>query len=286
MKQLNKQRGMSLIELMIASLLSLVISYFIMNIMINSAKSATTSDGLAEAQETGRFVMSFLSNEIKRAGYKPVRNLDPNAPFADLCPAGADLPPADNANCTFDSNTNDSGDRLAIRWQYNATSTLARDQEDCTGVALAIPDETRLVDVYWVESDINDGDGYGDVLRCVTYNEGTGKVVAGSSAQTIASGVVAMHVLYGTFQLNDAGDTVVSSRYLSASEFAGSEWSLPVRSARVYLLTRSFNPNTLDNNTREFVLADAEPYQLTDQVSRYIQVSTVALNNLNTVDNN
>lgn len=284
MKQLYKQRGMSLIELMIAGLLSLVISYFIMNIMINSTKSATTSDGLAEAQETGRFVMSFLSKEIQRAGYKLVRNLDPSAPFADLCPTGTALPPADNADCTFDSDGNDSGDRLAIRWQYNVSSTLARDQEDCAGVALAVPDETNLVDVYWIESDINNGDGYNDVLRCVTYNEGTGKVVVGSSAQTIASGIVAMHVLYGTF--NVTGATVTNSRYMSGNQFAGPDWSLPIRSARVYLLTRSFNPNTLDNNTRGYVLANARPYQLTDQVSRYIQVSTVALSNLNTVDNN
>ena len=144
MKSIVKQRGVTLIELMIASLLSLLVAYFIMNIMITSTRTATASDGVSEAQETGRFVMSLLQAEAQRAGYQHVLNENTIEPFANLCAAGfANLPPADNANCTFNSDANDSGDRIAIRWNFNPNSTLERNTQDCTGVNLAVPADTE-----------------------------------------------------------------------------------------------------------------------------------------------
>lgn len=274
----SAQRGMTLIEVMIAGSLGLVITYFIMQVMISSNKSAATSDGLAEAQETGRFVMSWLQTEVRRGGYTPV--LDESSsilPFADLCTPGAtEFPPDANADCTFETTSNTAGDRIAVRWLYNSDSTVTRDTQDCTGAAIAgVASETELVDVYWVETDMGAvGDNYDDALRCVTYSQNTHQVIA--PAQTIASGVVGLHIIYGEFT-EDATGTVTSIKYVNADKVT--DWSM-VKAARIAVLTRSFSDVALDSAKRNYILLDSDPYKFNDQVSRYVQVSTVALTSL------
>lgn len=276
----NKQGGFSLIELMIASALGVVVSYFVMNIMITSTRSATTSDGLAEAQETGRFVLSFLHAEARRAGFNFSLEASSTSPFADTC--AINVTPGDpGADCTFNSDDDDSGDRLAVRWTYNSDGT-GRNNQDCSGAALTVADGTNLVDLYWVESDIENGDGYNDVLKCATYNDATGINI--SSVQTIASGILAMHVLYGVFDENESTGAVTTVRYVSADEIAAAPGS--VRSARISILTRSFSDSTLDQANRSYILLDSEPYQFNDRISRYIQTSTVSLNGLNNLVDN
>ncbi len=273
MKQLRVQRGMTLIEMMIAGLLGLIVTYFIVNVMISSNRTALTSDGLAQAQESGRFVMSWLQEEVRRAGYSADPTQTLNQPFADVC-TGTATPPSSDADCTYEA-TDEVSDRIALRWLYDSDSTSERDQEDCTGTALSTSyDGTVLIDVYWVEQDFgSDGDDYDDVLRCATYSEDSGNVVA--SAQTIASGTLGMQVLYGVSSNSGSDDSDVT-QYVAASEVT--DWAL-VRSARISVLTRAFNTNTLDQSTRSYILLDAEPYTYTDRTARYILSSTFFLPN-------
>lgn len=268
MRQFKLQRGMTLVEMMIAGVLGLIVTYFILNIMANSNRTALTSDGLAQAQESGRFVMGWLQEEVRRAGYSADPTQTLNNGFADIC-TGTATPPDAGADCTFEA-TDEISDRIAIRWLYASDSTSARDQQDCTGTALPITyDGETLIDVYWVEQDFgSDGDDYDDVLRCVTYVEDSGAVVA--SAQTIASGVLGMQVLYG-----EAPDDNVT-RYVAANEVT--DWG-DVRAVRISVLTRAFTANTLDRRTRSYILLDADPYTYTDRTARYVLTSTFFLPN-------
>lgn len=290
---ISKQRGMTLIELMVAGVLAMVVSYFIMNIMISSNRAAATSDGLSQAQETGRFVMSWLTKEVRRAGYQPqLQNQDFEQPFADVCPVGTALPPANNSDCTFET-TNDDSDRLAVRWRFDAASPLARDLQDCTGTNIlgVVPDEEMLTDVYWVERDTgNDDDAYDDVLRCVTYRE-NGQVINNTTAQTIANGVEGMQILYqleeelldggGNPILDADGNPILGKRYVNADRVeALATWD-EVRAVRISLLARSFTGQASTEATRSYVLADGDPYTFVDdRTLRYVQSSTVVLYSL------
>jgi type IV pilus assembly protein PilW len=274
--RLRTQRGISLIELMIASSLALIISYFAMSIMMTSSQTASHSSGQAQAQEAARFAISWLQTEARRAGYPGTTATGRIQPFAAACVAGAATPPDNNANCSFNTDTAAS-DRLALLRIFSTDSGNARDALDCTGVDLSASGLTNnistLIDVYWVvpDSNTNDGDAYNDILRCVTYDNDTGVVV--SPAQTLASGIEALQILYA--ESPDTEDTSIS-RYVSADQIAN--MSL-VKSVRISVLTRSWADNPSQSDQRSYVLLDHQPYTFTDGVARQIMTTTVALPN-------
>lgn len=279
MKILNKHKGMTLAEMMIAMALGMLVVYFIINIMVSSSRSAQQSEGLSQAQENGRFILSWLHNNVRKAGYIPGVILERSQPFADRCSAGSPVPPAAGGDCSFESNTD--SDRLAVRRAFIEDSPDSpSNYSDCTGVDLrgSVADGEMLTDVYWVERNIDPdaaGDAYDDVLRCVTYDS-TGNTV--SPAQTIASGIESLQVLYGSRpELNNQNRTNVN-RYTAINEIVPLDWT-NVRSVRIAVLTRSFSDTTLTRARRSYIVLDSDPLTFNDSVARHIQSTTVYLPN-------
>lgn len=274
--RLGLQKGITLVELMVAGVLALIISYFAMSIMMTSSETASRSNGQAQAQEAGRFILSWLHTESRRAGYNSDITVNSVQPFATPCVAPVVMPPAAGGNCSFNSDTSDS-DRLAIQRTFSTTSGNLRDTVDCTGVDLSAlgltTDSTILTDVYWVERNTggSDGDAYDDVLRCVTYSNDTNTVVA--PAQTIASGVEGLQILYAE-GASDTDRTI--RRYVRASDLTDIR---NVTAVRISVLTRSWADNANGSEQRSYVLLDAAPYTFSDGVARQIMTTTVALTN-------
>lgn len=271
----HRQRGITLVELMIAGLLGLLISYFAMTIMMTSNRTAARADGQSQAQETGRFVMTWLATEVRRAGYvSAVGTSSRINPIAALCDVANNAPPDENGDCTFNSDNADS-DRIAIRRIYSSTSANNRDALDCTGVDLSVAaglvsDSSVLVDVYWVERDSgNGGDAYDDILRCATYNEETGMTVAPS--QVLASGIEGMQALYAESPTINGQDV---NRFVSADQITSLS---AVMAVRIAILTRSFGDDAANSGQRSYVLLDAAPYTFDDRISRQILTTTIAL---------
>lgn len=63
------QRGLTLVEVMVAITISLILLAGVMQIFLSSRQTYRIQDGLARMQENGRFAMQFLSNDIRMAGY-------------------------------------------------------------------------------------------------------------------------------------------------------------------------------------------------------------------------
>ncbi len=265
--KLYKQKGVTLIELMIGISIGLVITYFVMSIMMTANRSSIQSEGQSQAQEAGRFTASWLTTEIRRAGYTPDVQEPRTQPFANLCGGGGAMPPAAGGACTFE--TTGVSDRIAVRRWYTALSGVARDAQDCTGVNLALGENTPLVDVYWVE--LNTGGGVGDefddVLRCVTYDETTGNPVAPS--QILVAGMEGLQALYG----ERIGNIV---RYVAADQVTN--WNL-VFAVKIAVLTKSFTDQSQRAAVRSYVLLDGNPYTFNDSNARQIQTTTVFLAN-------
>jgi len=262
----RKNRGLGLMELLIGVSVGMMVTYFVMNIMVTSNRSANQSNSAAQSQETGRFILHWLTKEIHRAGYTPNEQEGRTTPMAPLC-GGAAMPPAAGAACSFEST--DLSDRLALRRLYRGATT-PRDAQDCMGVNLALADDTPLVDVYWIEPNFAGAgadDNFNDVFRCVTYNENTGTVVA--LAQTLAVGVENMQILYGE---RDA----TGRRYVSADQV--NNWN-NVHAVKLSILTRSFADQAQRAQQRSFVLLDATPLTFNDTIARQIQLTTVFLTN-------
>lgn len=66
---INRQRGISLIELMIASVISILIISSVLTIYINSQHSSRTQSLTRQIQENGRYAIQILAEDIRMAKY-------------------------------------------------------------------------------------------------------------------------------------------------------------------------------------------------------------------------
>ena len=73
---MKKQRGLSLIELMVAMTISAILLLGVSMIFVSNKKTYQTQDALSEVQEAGRFALMFLSEPIQMAGYTGCGNLE------------------------------------------------------------------------------------------------------------------------------------------------------------------------------------------------------------------
>lgn len=65
----TRQAGLSLVELMIALVIGLILMLGITQIFIASHSASRLSEGVARAQENGRFALDFLERDIRMAGH-------------------------------------------------------------------------------------------------------------------------------------------------------------------------------------------------------------------------
>lgn len=65
----TRQAGLSLIELMIALVIGLILMLGITQVFIASHSASRLSEGVARAQENGRFALDFLERDIRMAGH-------------------------------------------------------------------------------------------------------------------------------------------------------------------------------------------------------------------------
>jgi type IV pilus assembly protein PilW len=79
------QRGFTVVELMVALLLSLILMGGVVQVFSSSSKTYRTHEGLSRIQENGRFALEFLKRDIRMADFwgcsdqvsKLTNNLDP-----------------------------------------------------------------------------------------------------------------------------------------------------------------------------------------------------------------
>lgn len=68
----HRQRGLSLIELMISLVLGLIVVAAVFNVYSGNSRSARFTEGLQSMQENGRYAVSVLQRGLRLAGYSPV----------------------------------------------------------------------------------------------------------------------------------------------------------------------------------------------------------------------
>lgn len=83
---LSRQRGISLIEMMIGLVLGLIVVSAVMNMYAGSSRSSAFSNGLQTMQENGRYGVSVLQRGLRLAGYSPDVVIDP----IDIANSGPD----------------------------------------------------------------------------------------------------------------------------------------------------------------------------------------------------
>jgi type IV pilus assembly protein PilW len=76
MNMQRKQRGMSLIELMISMTIGLIILAGVVNIFIASRSTTRYSEGLQSIQENGRHGVFVMQSALRQAGYSTTGDID------------------------------------------------------------------------------------------------------------------------------------------------------------------------------------------------------------------
>lgn len=289
--RLNKKiKGFTLVELMITLVLSLMITYAIAQVLISSNRSSVTSDGMSQSQETGRFVMSFLADQIRRAGLDSITNDNVTAPAFVSC-ADPNMVAlldfggtAGNHMCSFESNLGgdpavNPGDRLAIAWVPTVPAGGAADIRDCTGTGGYAVDDI-ILNVFWIERD--DASGMNSLFCQGHKFDGAAIILPSNPPQAIANGVDSMHILYGeatqVLPLNKERNVTQYVHGGLPADGGVTNWD-QVYAVKVSILTRSLTEVTNAVEQRRYVLLDAPTYNLTDAVNRQVFNSTFVVNN-------
>lgn len=243
---LAQQKGLTLIEIMIALLLGVFLIGGVLGIFVNTRETYRVEEALSRLQENGRFAMDFIGRDLRMAGYSfcpRASNIIPN-PLANFI-AGVD-----GAADGPDASTQDAPDSLSMMW-IGGNSCPQN---------LALDTVSPAYDVF-----TNPATGLNELRRDPDGAGGPAPPVA------LIEGVENMQILYGY-------DTDETGR--GTPEFYGVRGQVTsiarVVSVRVSLLLYSTDQFVLD--TPAFVQFNGEN-SLTDRRVRRVFTSTFTLRN-------
>lgn len=76
-RRMQRQQGLSLIELMVALLIGLVLTAAIIQMFVGSSVTYSMQSELAKLQENARFAMGYITKDLRSAGYFGCKQFDP-----------------------------------------------------------------------------------------------------------------------------------------------------------------------------------------------------------------
>jgi type IV pilus assembly protein PilW len=245
----HNQRGLSLVELMVALVLSLVVLLVTTGIYVSNKQTYRFLDQYSLLQENGRFAIFFLREQILQAGFPRQAGINP----FPILPANNNYPNSDSIIVAFRS----------------AVDCLNDPPAGAVGLQLA-------QNTFDVALDINGN----PQLRC----NGNG-LVAGVDqvAQPLVDGIQNLQVEYG---VDTDADGIANSYVNSADVQAGTaggggpDWDNVV-SVRVAVLVQG-QPNVLDQaQAITYNLLGQAATPAADRTPRRVFTTTIPLRNRN-----
>lgn len=216
---MKKYTGFSLVELLTALVISTLIVLGIGQAFISQKVSYRAQNGLSRVQQTGRFVVEYVGNDIRRAGFPGV--VEEASGFFD-----AIVPTLSTDGGGSNSDT--------ITLMYRTTA-------DCFGNATPVyADGNQYAKNQYSIAD-PDGDGVQDLV-CTTFDDTDTQI----SSDVLARGVQNMQVLYG-----------FNNQYVSASTLAVGDWAT-VTGTRISFLVNSVDNTNDFTDTNTYVLLNAD----------------------------
>ena len=216
----TKQRGFSLVEVMITLTLGTLISAAIIQIIVSNQVTEGLNRAIASAQESGRYIMVRLREDLLTAGRYD--RLDPDlittvdvveeASFVQNRPVVLAGDFTNRANLGSTQGTNGASDVLVIAKQ---------DDRDCRGYKLGYATNTEffVVNEYFVEDNVLKCRGFdGRVLRGQQIAIGSNN----NAAFTLLDDVLSFQVLYGVSAPSGVGGvTGQPVTYVTADQLVG-----------------------------------------------------------------
>ena len=252
---MSHQKGLSLVELLIAMALGLLLTVGALQMMLSSQTIYRTTDTLSRIQENGRFALNFLAKGVRMAGHNSAEDEDAEGKvFWDGACDTSDP-------CTFNGAGTDS-DQIGVLMDPS-------DDNDCQGNDVG--EDKVIVNVYSV-ADL-DGDLVNS-LYCQGFDLSADDWVS-PNAQPLVDGIESMQILYG---VSDplANNSITS--YISADDVG--DWG-SIGAVRIGLLVNNGQiAGNGENETRSFDLLDAPTITATDKHNKQAFATTVTINNI------
>lgn len=209
-----RQRGLTLVEILVALVISLFLVAGLLQLFISTRLSARVQENLSRVQENGRYTIDYISRFIRLAGYRSRFTIERGLSFE------GQFPGVQAIQGTNDDGPNNS-DRITVAFEGEGAGQ--GDIRDCLNAQ--INDSVTASNAL----SINNGS-----LQCQSG--------AGVPAQTIVEDVENMQILYGE---NTDSDTLgVADRYIPANNVG--RWDRVV-SVRISLLLRTPEDNLVDS---------------------------------------
>lgn len=195
---MNKQHGISIIELLVALLISSFLILGITQVYLDNKQSYLFQQGQSNNIENGRFAILLLEQEFAKTGYRrrPDEELSNAFPSTSIPGCG-----------TFNSGQvvrRISDTKLCLRYQPAFSNAKTCEGNTITGIpSEPYTDAPIITSVY--ELSVSDTDNTSFNLTCRSYS---GVTATGDGAQQLASNITAMNFEYG-FNTNE--EKVVST---------------------------------------------------------------------------
>lgn len=270
-------RGFSLVELMISVALGLVVSLGVIQVMVSNRVTNEINRTLAEVQESGRFVLTRIRNELLETGlYDSI--------YTDIA-AGVDvtqeeafvrnhpiiLPGHLPARVALGS-TNGAGasnDQLVISLQ---------EAHDCNGASWGAVggEEQHIVNHYYVVDNELRCDGYsGRILRGLVPSASTDS----SGTVVLMDGIQSFQVQYGISSV-DPRDKDRAVQYITADQLPAAEsLNQLVVAVRIAVLVQS-NSRVSSAPDKLFTVLDVSDQTVDNEHYGQVFSHTIALRNV------
>jgi prepilin-type N-terminal cleavage/methylation domain-containing protein len=276
-RQCFKQRGFSMVELVIASAISLVLVAGIATIYMSSRQTYSARDEISTMQDTARNAISALTKHLEHAGYTTPARLPLNkafyvdgdsTPVAKSCGGSSSIAISPSALIQTADNDTASGTGDTIGVIFFADATLGTDcgnaatPPGCQVENAPNPEYSRVYNTFYIGA-------VGDMpnLFCAGSR--------GENAVPVAEGVEAMQFAYG---LDENDDGTVDTYLDAAAVKAANRW-YQVRTIKASLLIRSREPVFNANEARDYTLLNTT-YSRNDRYQRTVHNTVIYLRNL------
>lgn len=217
MSRLTRNRGFTILELMVALGLGLLVSAAATQLFVTNLQGFNIQRGMGDVQDNGRFALDFINRDVRGAGIRPAGSLD--NPYPPVVIDIAQVPGATDATLTTSDGVSTTGlgssDQLVIQ-KLTLTDTV-----DCEGNAVAA--NRYMVSRYFLRKD--DASGSASALACEggSHDAVTVDSFDGKNSVVLLGSAENMQVMLGV----GTGNT--PTQYLRADEYV----ALPAPRPRV-----------------------------------------------------
>ena len=278
----SHQRGVTLIELLVALVIGLFLVVGMLQVFVGSRQSLDVIRAQSSMQEAARFGFNFMAKATRQAGYLNAGAMTNNDLFAaelvnkfQMVEYSEDLKPwvdeiwaaQDNfvALGLISGEDNFSGavagidvaadsDVLRVRLQGDPDGLMA----DCEGVDLTTDSDLYVNMTFFISED--------DQLYCRVFDG-----AANRSPVALVAGIENMQIQYGV--ATDPGSRFVVTQYVTGGDVV--DWTR-VMTVRVAILAVSDN-EPLDRSAQQYDLLDEEGLSFSDGKARQVFTQTIAL---------